>query len=197
MQQSQLSMVPNLDLETALQIISSLETQLSELESATKEYENDLEQVISNLKSDLLESQQQNRCNKKQITELEIQVDELENENIQLRNKIETLQLESDRRLERNVLLEHELLDTKDALQRLKVNKEEATSGETRRNNRPLPSQTKKMKLYKDTIKVSTTCSTLYLQNMTKTNNTARNHCNIPNTQITQSTVIATTSSVQ
>ena len=87
-------MVPNLDLETAIQIISSLETQLSELEGATKEYENDLEQVISKLKCDLLESQQQNKCNKKQITDLEIQVDELENENIQLRNKIETLQLE-------------------------------------------------------------------------------------------------------
>ena len=189
-------MVPNLDLETAIQIISSLETQLSELEGATKEYENDLEQVISKLKSDLLESQQQNKCNKKQITDLEIQVDELENENIQLRNKIETLQLESDRRLERNVLLEHELLDTKEALQKLRVSKEEATSGETRRNTSSLPSQNKKMKLFKDTIKVSTTSSTLYLQNMAKTNNAARSHCNIPNTHITQSTVIATTSSV-
>ncbi|CAI4035167.1 hypothetical protein SMKI_12G3120 [Saccharomyces mikatae IFO 1815] len=189
-------MVPNLDLETAIQIISSLETQLSELECATKEYENDLEQVISNLKKDLLESRKHNKCSKQQITGLEIQVDELENENIQLRNKIETLQLESDRRLERNVLLEHELVDTKDALQRLKVSKEEASGGETKRNTRPPSSQNKKMKLFKDTIKVSTTCSTLYLQSITKNNNTTRNHCNIPNTQITQSTVIATTSSV-
>ncbi|CAI4046586.1 hypothetical protein SKDZ_12G2850 [Saccharomyces kudriavzevii ZP591] len=190
-------MVPSLDLETAVQIISSLEAQLSELEIASKEYENDLEQVISNLKNDLLESNKQNKCNKKQITELEIEVDELENENIQLRSKIETVQLESDRRLERNVLLEHELLDTRDALQRLRVNKEEATDDEAKRNNGPPLSQNKKIKLFKDTIKVSTTRSTLYLQNMTKCGgNALMNHCNIPNTQITQSTVIATTSSV-
>ncbi|CAI4046901.1 hypothetical protein N7582_003930 [Saccharomyces uvarum] len=188
-------MVPNMDLESAIQIISSLESQLNEIETATREYENDLEQVISNLKKELLESHTQHKSSKKQITGLEIQVDELENENIQLRNRIETLQLESDRRLERNVLLEHELLDTRDALQRLKVNKEETTAGETKRNTGPLPTQNKKMKLFKDTIKVSTTCSTLYLQNMTK-NNTVMHHCNIPNTQITQSTVIATTSSV-
>ncbi|EJS42533.1 YLR254C [Saccharomyces arboricola H-6] len=190
-------MVPNLDLETAVQIISSLETQLSELETATKEYESDLEQVISNLRNEVLDCHKQGKRSKKQITGLEIQVDELENENAQLRNKIEALQLESDRRLERNVLLEHELVDTKDALQRLKVNKEEATgSSEAKRNTGPLASQNKKIKLFKETIKVSTTCSTLYLQNMTKNSSAVRSHCNIPNTQITQSTVIATTSSV-
>ena len=105
-----------MDLETALQVIKSLEQQLDELEDAEKEYENEMEEVIENLKKEVVQKNQELSSNKKQIVDLEIRVDELETQNAVLLNRNENLQAENDQHLEKNVLLEHELAYMKETL---------------------------------------------------------------------------------
>ncbi|GAV54480.1 hypothetical protein ZYGR_0AM00180 [Zygosaccharomyces rouxii] len=108
-----------MDLPTALNVISTLESQLKELEIMSKDYESEMEQVIDKLRRDYVEKCDQWESQRTHVTELEIRVDELESENAFLSNKVSFLQEENDRHLERNVLLEHELYDTKERLENI------------------------------------------------------------------------------
>lgn len=108
-----------MDLPTALNVISTLESQLKELEIMSKDYESEVEQVIDKLRRDYVEKCDQWESQRTHVTELEIRVDELESENAFLSNKVSFLQEENDRHLERNVLLEHELYDTKERLENI------------------------------------------------------------------------------
>lgn len=108
-----------MDLSTALNVISTLESQLKELETMSKDYESEMEQVIDKLRRDYIEKCNQWESQKTHVTELEIRVDELESENAFLSNKINFLQDENDRHLERNVLLEHELYDARERLENI------------------------------------------------------------------------------
>ncbi|GCE99310.1 hypothetical protein ZYGM_002944 [Zygosaccharomyces mellis] len=108
-----------MDLSTALNVISTLELQLKELETMSKDYESEMEQVIDKLRRDYIEKCNQWESQKTHVTELEIRVDELESENAFLSNKINFLQDENDRHLERNVLLKHELYDAKERLENI------------------------------------------------------------------------------
>lgn len=105
-----------MDLATALNVISTLESQLKELETVSKDYESEMEQVIERLRRDYIEKCDQMESQKTHVTELEIRVDELESGNAFLSNKLNLLEEENDRYLERNVLLEQELYGAKEKL---------------------------------------------------------------------------------
>lgn len=106
-----------MDLPAALDVISSLESQLKELESMSKDYEFEMEQVIEKLRKDYISKCDELQAQKGYVTKLEIRLDDLENENAFLLNKMQNLQEENDQHLERNVLLEHELSDTREKLE--------------------------------------------------------------------------------
>lgn len=163
-----------MDLPTALRVISSLEGQLKELESFSREYESEMEQVIDKLRNDYVKVSEGMQGQKSAVTKLEIRIDELESENSYLINKVRALELENDRQLEQNVLLEHEMHD----LQELLVNKAQPDI-----NN-------KKLKLNNnEPLRVSTLGSSLLIA---PRKSSLRNAAN---TQLTTSRVLSTTSS--
>ncbi|SCU90641.1 LAME_0E09428g1_1 [Lachancea meyersii CBS 8951] len=109
-----------LGLEDAHNLIAILQKQLDELGKTSHEYEQELEEVIQKLESELIEKDdkilrmQRGEARKdanEQITTLEIQADELEAENRILRSQLKESKAENDRLVEQNVLLEHELTD--------------------------------------------------------------------------------------
>lgn len=106
-----------MDLTTALDVISTLESQLKELETVSKDYESEMEQVIEKLRRDYVEKCDQLEFQKTHVTELEIGMDELESANAFLSNKMKLLEEENDRYLERNVLLEQELYGAREKLE--------------------------------------------------------------------------------
>lgn len=158
---------------TALKVISSLEDQLKELEFVSREYESEMEQVIDKLRKDNLAKDSELENRKAIVTKLEIRVDELETEQSYLNNRIETLELENDREVERNVLLEHEIHD----LRELSDNKNQPTDTNKRvKRNDNVP------------LRVSTVGSTLQIL---PCKNSFRD---ASNTQLTTSKVVSTTS---
>ncbi|AQZ18571.1 NDL1 (YLR254C) [Zygosaccharomyces parabailii] len=157
-----------MDLPTALNVISTLESQLKELETLSKEYEFEMEQVIVKLREDYTEKCNEFVAQKSYVTKLEIQVDELESRNAYLTNRIQTLQLENDQHLERNVLLEHELCDAKEKL----------------KDNHHL--DRKKLKRSNEFLQVSTTESGLLVKSLSHLANNS-------DTKLSTSKVISTT----
>ncbi|CAR30909.1 hypothetical protein ZYGR_0P02130 [Zygosaccharomyces rouxii] len=159
-----------MDLSTALNVISTLESQLKELETMSKDYESEMEQVIDKLRRDYVEKCDQWESQRTHVTELEIRVDELESENAFLSNKINFLEEENDRHLERNVLLEHELYDAKERLE-----------------NVDHIDRKKKLKRDSESLQVSTSGSSLLV--MPRSHSTSNS-----NAKLNTSQVISTTS---
>lgn len=158
-----------MDLPTALNVISTLESQLKELETLSKEYEFEMEQVIVKLRQDYIEKCNESVAQKSYVTKLEIQVDELESQNAYLTNRIQTLQVENDQHLEQNVLLEHELCDAK----------------EKSKDNHHL-NRKKKLKRSDEFLQVSTTESGLLVKSLSHLANNS-------DTKLSTSKVISTT----
>lgn len=101
----------NLDLPKALKLIKTLETQLDEINMVSKEYENEMENVLHRLQNEIHKIEQVNK--KYHITgrNLEIRVEELESENAYLSQKIMNMMTQNDKLMEHNILLEHEVHD--------------------------------------------------------------------------------------
>lgn len=158
-----------MDLSTALNVISALESQLKELETVSKDYESEMEQVIDKLRREYVEKSDQCESQRIHTTELEIRVDELESENAFLSNKINFLQDENDRHLERNVLLEHELYDTREKLE-----------------NVDHIDRKKKMKRDKESLHVSTSGSTLLV--MSRSHLTSNSDAKLNKSQVISTT---------
>lgn len=101
----------NIDLPKAIKLIKTLERQLDEVNTVSKEYENEMETVLKTLQKEMIKLQDMNeeyRINKR---DLEIKVEELETENACLSQKVLGLAKKNDKLIEENILLEHELCD--------------------------------------------------------------------------------------
>lgn len=103
--------IDNIDLPRAIKLIKTLEKQLEEVNVVSKEYENEMENVLKTLQTELSKLQEINKEYQINKRNLEIRVEELETENACLIHKTKTLTKNNDKLLEENILLEHEVCD--------------------------------------------------------------------------------------
>ncbi|CCF59984.1 hypothetical protein KAFR_0I02040 [Kazachstania africana CBS 2517] len=157
-------------LETALDVIRSLESRLEELNDISRKYEMEMESMVDNLTQELQETIASNSTLSQKVVDMEIRVDDLENDKNFLSNKNEILKLENDKLLESNILLNHEIHDLKQKFDHL----------QSTENQHLIPKRKCKP------IKVSTNANTLSLQSMSQNSTVA-------DLKLSKSTVISTT----
>lgn len=100
-----------LDLPKALEIIRTLESQLAEINTVSKEYETEMEVVLHHLQSEVANLEQKNKEHHIKERNLEIKLEELESENDFLSQKLNNVLQQNDKLMENNILLEHEVID--------------------------------------------------------------------------------------